>query len=124
MPKSNRTMIHNLQNAINQHGGRILYEKTQFFSDTEHRPVTIYRISQSTESITGKHSKIKLFESTSMIQIVFYLRDVWYTISGQELPTDNPDWELVKANKHIDYGLILLEDNDVSNNQRLDNNAW
>ena len=108
MPASNRTMIHKLQNAINQNGGRILYEKTQFFSEDQNRPVTIYRISQATITDTGKHKKEKLFESTSMIQIVLFLRDVWYTIQGEEIPTDNEMWEAVKANKHIDYSLVKV----------------
>ena len=108
MPASNRTMIHKLQNAINQNGGRILYEKSQFFSEDQHRPVTIYRISQALITPEGKHKKEKLFESTSMIQIVLFLRDVWYTIQGEEIPTDNDMWEAVKANKHIDYSLISI----------------
>ena len=123
MPKSNRTMIHNLQKAINQQGGRILYEKSQFFSDDQNRPITIYRISQSIPT-NGKNKREKLFETTSMIQIVLYLRDVWYTISNQEIPTDNEEWEAVKKNKHIDYSLIIVEETNGSDNQRLDNSAW
>lgn len=109
MPASNRTMIHKLQNAINQHGGKILYEKSQFFSEDQNRPITLYKISQSTELTTGKHTKIKLFETTSMIQIVLYLRDVWYLMNGKELPTDNEMWEEIKKVKHIDYSDVEVE---------------
>ena len=109
MPASNRTMIHKLQNAINQNGGRILYEKSQFFSEEQNRPVTLYRISQSMTSDTGKKTKLKLFESPSMIQIVLFLRDVWYTMNNKELPTDNEDWERIKELKHVDYDLIKAE---------------
>lgn len=108
MPASNRTMIHKLQNAINQHGGKILYEKSQFFSNEENRPITLYRISQSIDVGSNKHKKEKLFETTSMIQIVLYLRDIWYKITDQELPTDNEMWEAVKAAKHIDYSLVQI----------------
>lgn len=121
MPASNRTMIHKLQNAINQYGGKILYEKSQFFSDDQNRPITIYRISQSIIADNGRNKKEKLFETTSMIQIVLYLRDVWYTMNNKELPTDNAEWETVKANRHIDYSLVIVEDKHGSNNQRLDN---
>ena len=109
MPASNKQMIHKLQNAINQHGGRILYEKTQFFSKDEKRPVSIYRISQSVPNeFGGRDKKEKLFETTSMIQIVLYLRDVWYSISGQEIPTDNEMWEAIKETKNIDYSNIFI----------------
>lgn len=113
MPASNRVMIHKLQNAINNHGGRILYEKTQFFSTDQKRPVSLYRISQSLEvDENTKRKKEKLFESSSMIQVVLYLRDLWYFISGQEIPTDNEMWEAVKAQKHIDYSLVKIWENE------------
>lgn len=105
MPASNRVMIHKLQNAINQNGGKILYEKAQFFSEDQNRPITVYKIAQA----LGSHQKEKLFESTSMIQIVFFLRDIWYVMQGKELPTDNAEWETIKAKKHIDYTLFKIE---------------
>ena len=117
MPASNRTMIHKLQSAINQHGGKILYEKSQFFSNDQNRPITLYRISQAITSETGRNKKEKLFESASMIQIVFYLRDVWYLLTGKELPTDNEEWGSIKENKHVDYSLIIVEEQDGSNNR-------
>lgn len=107
MPASNRVMIHKLQNAINQRGYKLLYEKSQFYSDNEDRPITMYRISRAVRKENEKrHRKEKLFESPSMIQIVLYLRDFWYTISGQEIPTDNEAWEKVKETKAIQYDWI------------------
>lgn len=109
MPASNRTMIHRLQNAINQRGGKILYEKTQFFSKQQERPVSIYRLSQSMDSPDGKkRHKEKLFESTSMIQLVLYLRDLWFYINGWDIPNDNEEWNKIKETKHIDYSLVII----------------
>lgn len=110
MPASNRVMIHKLQNAINQNGGKILYEKSQFFSNEQNRPVTLYKICQAITTDTGNHKKEKLFESTSMIQIVFFLRDIWCYIRGQEIPTDNAEWEIIKQKKGIDYSLVKIEE--------------
>lgn len=112
MPASNRTMIHKLQNAINQHGGKILYEKSQFFSEDQNRPITIYRLSQALEVQNKKHKKEKLFETTSMIQIVLYLRDLWFYMNSWDIPTDNETWEKVKATKHIDYSLVIIGEKD------------
>lgn len=112
MPASNRTMIHRLQNAINSKGGKILYEKTQFFSNDQKRPVSIYRLSQSLETKDSRHKKEKLFESTSMIQLVLYLRDLWFYINGWEIPEDNETWNAVKKTKHIDYSLVIIGDTD------------
>ena len=101
MPASNKTMIHKLQMAINQHGGCILLDKSQFFSDEQHRPITIYKVC-TRNLATGK--KEKLFDTTSQIQIVLYLRDYWYLMNGKELPTGNEMWEEIKQKKHIEYG--------------------
>lgn len=101
MPASNKAMIRKLQMAINQHGGCILLDKSQFFSDEQNRPISIYRVCTKNEK-TGK--KVKLFETSSQIQIVLYLRDYWFLMNDKELPTDNTMWEEVKQKKHLKYG--------------------
>lgn len=103
MPASNVSMIRKLQMAINQKGGVILLDKSQFFSDEQNRPVTLYRVCTRNEQ-TGK--KQRLFETPSQIQIVLYLRDYWFLMNGKELPTDNTMWEEVKQKKHISYGVL------------------
>ena len=45
---------------------------------------------------TGKHKNVELFKSTSQIQIVLFLRDLWFEMSGQEIPTDNAQWNSIK----------------------------
>ena len=94
-------MIHKLQNAINQKGYKILYNKTQFYSDKQDRPVTQYTIRQVVENndegrTNKRHSYIELFKSCSQIQIVLFLRDFWYEINGWEVPTDNEMWNEAK----------------------------
>ena len=97
MSASNRVMIHKLQTAINNNGGIILLDKAQFFSDDQQRPITIYKV------CTRKANRKKevLFDSTSMIQIVLYLRDYWYWMQNKEIPTDNEMWNEVKKQKGI-----------------------
>ena len=45
----------------------------------------------------GKHKNIELFSAFSMIQIVLFLRDMWYTLEGREIPDDNEKWIQAKA---------------------------
>lgn len=97
MPTSNKTMIHKLQTAINQHGGLILLDKAQFFSEDQNRPITIYKV--CTRTATKK--KEVLFDTTSQIQVVLYLRDYWYWMNNKEIPTDNEMWNEVKKQKGI-----------------------
>lgn len=97
MPNSNSVMIHKLQHAINDKGGNILYNTTQFYSKQADRPVTLYIIKQAVwDEDRGKMVNIELFSSTSQIQIVLFLRDFWYKLNGWEVPTDNPIWEQAK----------------------------
>lgn len=97
MPNSNSVMIHKLQHAINDKGGNLLYNTTQFYSETANRPVTIYIIKQAQWSEERqKMINVELFSSTSQIQIVLFLRDFWYKINDWEVPTDNPIWEQAK----------------------------
>ena len=101
MANSNSVMIHKLQQAINSKGYKILYNKTQFYSENQKRPVTQYTIKQVVENddpgITNKkHSYLELFKSCSQIQIVLFLRDFWYEINNIPIPQDNPVWNEAK----------------------------
>lgn len=97
MPNSNSVMIHKLQHAINDKGGNLLYNTTQFYSETANRPVTIYIIKQAQWSEERQRMiNVELFSSTSQIQIVLFLRDFWYKLNNWEVSTDNPVWEQAK----------------------------
>lgn len=95
---SNTVMIKRLQQAINMKGYKILYSTSQFYSDKQDRPVTMYYVKQAQfDEETGRHKNIELYKSTSQIQIVLFLRDLWFEINGWEIPTDNPMWNEIKA---------------------------
>lgn len=108
MPASNTTMIHKLQTAINQKGGIILLDKTQFYSDEQERPVTIYKVCTKNFE-TGK--KEVLFSSPATIQIVLYLRDYLFWIEGKEIPVGNEMWDEIKKQK----GIVFSKKEDFSN---------
>lgn len=97
---SNSVMIHKLQTAINSRGYKLLYNKTQFYSEQQQRPVTQYTIRQVVDAddtaTNKKHHYIELFKTCSQIQVVFFLRDFWYEINGWEVPTDNEVWNDAK----------------------------
>lgn len=94
---SNSTMIHKLQQALNMHGLRIMYCTSQFYSDKQERPVTIYHIKQAVwDAKKQKYVNQDLFNSTSQIQILLFLRDMWYSLNGKELPTDNETWNEIR----------------------------
>lgn len=96
---SNSTIIHKLQHAINDKGGRILYQTSQFYSEEKHKPITTYHIRQAIPQ-EGKRAKhIELFKSTSQLQIVLFLRDMWYDMNNWELPTDNETWNNIREEK-------------------------
>lgn len=76
---------------------KLLYNKTQWYSDKQDRPVTTYVIRKAVwNEEKGKSVNIELFKSTSQIQVVLFLRDYWYKLNGWEVPADNPMWEKVK----------------------------
>lgn len=96
---SNTTMIKKLQHALNTKGCKVLYNTSQFYSKQQDRPVTVYHLKQAIwDDEKQKNKNIDLFKSTSQIQIVLYLRDLWYSVNNLEIPTDNEMWNNIKAN--------------------------
>lgn len=74
-----------------------MYSTSQFYSDKQDRPVTIYHIKQAIwDEKKSKYVNQDLFQSTSQIQIVLYLRDMWYSLNGIELPKDNEQWNTLR----------------------------
>lgn len=102
MPASNNAMINKLQTAINTtFGARLLYNKTQFYSKDQERPITLYIIKKAYwDEEKKKTYGVELFTSTSQIQVVLYLRDYWFRCNGWELPTDNEKWNAIR--EHIE----------------------
>lgn len=97
MANSNIVMVKKLQQAINGKGEKILYTTNQFYSDEQDRPVTIYSIKKAIFNEEKKRNiNIELFSSTSILQIVLFLRDYWYELNGWEVPTDNEQWNKIK----------------------------
>lgn len=94
---SNVTMIKKLQHALNSRGLKILYQTQQFYSEDQQRPVTCYVIKQAIwNEQKQKNINIELFKSFSQIQIVLFLRDMWFEVNGKELPTDNETWNKIR----------------------------
>lgn len=98
MPASNSSMIHKLQNAINEKfDAHILYNKQQWYSEKQNRPVSQYVIKKAIyDEKRDKHRNVELFSSCSQIQIVLWLRDYWYELNGWDIPHDNEKWEQAK----------------------------
>ena len=94
---SNSVMIRKLQTAINMRGYKLLYGTSQFYSEQQDRPVTMYTIRQAFyDEEKGKNKSVELYKSTSQIQVVLFLRDFWYDINGMEIPKDNEQWNAIK----------------------------
>ena len=103
MPRSNTAMIKKFQAAINEKfHEKLLYNKTQWYSDNQDRPVTTYVIRKAVwNEKKGKSIPQKLFSSTSQIQVVLFLRDYWYKMNGWEIPNDNEQWNKVKEKEGV-----------------------
>jgi len=94
---SNSAMIRKLQMALNRKGDKILYSTSQFYSDDAHKAITVHHIKRAVfDEEKGRTFNIELFKSTSMIQIVLFLRDLWYDANGMEIPDNNDTWSNIK----------------------------
>lgn len=95
--------IKKLQKAINlKYDKKILINKTQFYSDKTDGIVEMIVIKQAVwDADKQKIINMELFKSPSDIQVLLYLRDIWYKLNGWDIPTDNEYWENVKKKKEI-----------------------
>lgn len=91
------TIAKKLQTACKQiFGVRLLIDQRQWYHVDRDRPMTVYTLYQVTISDKSKSSKIELFKTYSQIQLVLFMRDLWYELNGWEIPHDNETWEEMK----------------------------
>ena len=85
-----------LQTACRQvFGVKLLIDERQWYHKDKNIPITVYTLYQI-ELDGDRQIKTKLFQTYSLIQLVLYLRDLWYILNGWEVPTDNEIWEEIK----------------------------
>lgn len=87
-------IIRKLQRACNVvYDEHLCYNINQWYSDRHKREINRYTLhKQVYDKKTGKSTKVELFSTYSLLQMVFFLRDYWYMLEGKELPTDNEMW--------------------------------
>jgi len=98
MAKAFGPQIKKLQKAINEkYGSRILINKTQYYSEKSDRPMELLVVKKAIwNEEKQRYKNVELFSSPSDVQIVLYLRDMWYELNGWEVPTDNEEWNSAK----------------------------
>lgn len=79
--------INKLQTALNRRGYQILINRTQFYSQQQKRAITIYKVSQSQfDAELGKAKNTEIFSSASQIQVMLFMRNLWFLIQDKEIP--------------------------------------
>ena len=92
LQKTCKTLI----KALNVNGANILYNRREFMG-VEGVPHTMYSISRAYwDDEKGKYGSRKIYESASLIRIIFYLRDMLFLEQGKTLPMDNVDWNKLR----------------------------
>jgi hypothetical protein len=92
--------VNRLKNALNSHGQQICVTCEEFCTVKYKTPMKQYQIKQATYHADGKAggrmTYTVLFKTCSKVQVILFLRDLWYKYNEWELPTDNPIWEEIK----------------------------
>ena len=102
-------LLKRLQRAINARSeNKIIVSKNEWYSEAKKDVIISYvirvAIPSDKDRLTQSRKKtIELFSTTSLIQAVLYLRDYWYSLTEQPIPTDNEYWNNIKITK----GLII-----------------
>ncbi len=91
-------MARKLQTAIKQkYNINLLINTNQWFHNEKNTAINVYSVKQSVyNEAKQKNVTTDLFVTYSQIQLLLFMRDLWYELNGFELPTDNPVWEQLK----------------------------
>lgn len=75
---------------------KILINSKQWFNEDKDTAMTVYTVQVFDVDENGKKTYTELFKTYSQVQLVLFMRDLWYELNGWEVPTDNPRWQEIK----------------------------
>lgn len=82
--------------ALGTKGVRLMLNTKQFVG-REGDTHDIYSINKAVwDEDKQKYMHYELYHSVSPVRIVLFLRDLWYSENGWELPTDQPLWNKLR----------------------------
>lgn len=111
MPNGMLNTINKLQKAINSRDGRVIIDHTQFYSEQMKAAIPKYTIKQAYwNEDKSRTESYEIYSSYSQLQTVLFLRDYWYKMNNWEIPTDNEQWNGMKANYYNKHPNIAEED--------------
>lgn len=83
-----------LRKALNTKGYRLLLNQRQFFGKNDNFAKTLYILNVAVTDLErpGRYKYIELYSSCSLKHVVYYMRDMWYVETKQEMGECSDDW--------------------------------
>lgn len=74
---------------------KVTVNKNQFYSAEKHKPITIYSVKLVIPNeAKGKPDYVEAFKTGVQLFLVFFMRNLWFTLIGREIPeTQFPEFE-------------------------------
>lgn len=101
MKKTMDTAIKLAQAMSHLYGTHLVINTRKFYGHGD-IPVTMYSVRDSYRDDSGWHDE-ELFKTTSMFQVTFFLRDLFFAFKGEEAePIDDERWQNARAKADVD----------------------
>lgn len=122
MAKAYGPQIKKLQNAINERfDAKVMIHKKPWYSKDADRPMERLIVEKAVWDEHKQNFKnVELFSSPSDVQIILFLRDMWYELNGWEVPTDNEEWNIAKQKYKEKHHVANQHENGKTIQHRLD----
>lgn len=102
---------------------KLLIDQRQWYHKDKDMPITVYTLYRAEVNDKNRTTKTQLFQTYSQIQLVLYLRDLWYSLNHWEVPTDNKVWEELKR-KYVEQKEPTDTDPSITNGVENQSIRW
>ena len=101
------TAIKLSQGLSYKYGTHVVINTRKFYSG-DNNPITMYVI-KDTYAAGGEWFDEELFKTTSMFQVIMFLRDMLFTFQGNEIPVDER-WTPIREKKGVDVAIRRMKE--------------
>ena len=113
MAKTIKVTVKMMQGLNYQYGAHLVLSESKFFG-SEGKPITMYIVKDCYREKDGRFQDDELFRSTSLIYICYFMRELMFSMRGEDVPPIEGElaekWEYMRERRGVEKSVKFMKE--------------